>query len=634
MQACVPGAERSRRSTACDACFRRKIKCDSAQPQCNWCYHRQADCTYARHRSAVNVHKKSSTSQKRNLIDRIRYIDQLRAESGRQGDPPVVEEKTHAACQAHDLYQLTGPTYLRPSSRIIHFAGWKIVDISVENTTTPSFLPEGVQWVQSKTGATVPFPKAHHAPWEKSRITPNPLGKSPQFPTRRLELPPKAVLDRYLGAYWSSAIHAIFPVINSALFSQTINVAYSVGESDACQSSRACIFALLALISGVDFPRAYCNVPLPPNVPRDAYILEAQSLLPSIICEASTLDALQTTVIMAIVGVMTGELQSSTHYISISSRCIIAAGIHTMGDPVPIPENTYADLSELRIKKHLRNLFWLCYSLDKDLSLRTGQSHCLHDEDCNLQLPSEYTANLSRMAYSAAPRPTDGPLFFQELRLSLIKSRIFTALYSHQGLQTSDSEVIRLIRELDNELEQWRLSMPPDLRPILTYGKDAFKQLSAMTMSIVTMHLNYYFCVNIVYLAGSRCDSWRSTCSSPGIIDGLRSSQTMSVAASRSLMLFLQDAENSISTGSFWSLLFYPMAAVLTIFSNLLENPTAVTAADDVYILTMTKCVIERAFLRQISEIDQAAHLQAITSFISRLRDIAQQAVQKAINHN
>ncbi|RDW68963.1 fungal specific transcription factor domain-containing protein [Aspergillus mulundensis] len=572
----------------------------------------------------------TTAGPKRNLIDRIRHIDQLRAESGLT-DGPLIAEETQSARQSAEPGLLPGPIQLLPSPRIIHFAGWKIGDILPGRGAIPTLLPEGIQWIKSRTGTIVPFPNVQHVPWEKAKISPSLLHGEGRTSTRPLELPSKTVLNRYLDAYWASSVHSLFPVIESSLFGQTVNSAYSTGDSGAQDSSRACIFALLALTCGVDYPRARCTAPIPPIIPRDSFIFEAQRLLPSVISEGSNLDALQATVILAILGIMTGELQHATHYIAIASRYITAVGAHTMGDPFQMPQTVSSTSSDIRLKRHLRNLFWICYVVDKEVSLRTGQSHCLKDEDCNLQLPADYIPDLvPRMTYSLPWSDADAPLFPIEVQLCLIKSRIFSALYSYQGLQRSDAEIIRLIRELDDDLERWRLSMPPELRPTLTYGKDANKHPSAMTMYLVIMHLNYYFCINIVHLAGSRCESWRSSCSSPGMMDGLRSSLTISVGASRSLLIFLRDAESSISTGGFWALLFYTMSAVITLFCNLLENPTALTVSDDTRLLVMAEHTTERVFLRQISELDQAAHIQAITSFISRLRHIAQQAIQTA----
>ena len=72
------------------------------------------------------------------------------------------------------------------------------------------------------------------------------------------------------------------------------------------------------------------------------------------------------------------------------------------------------------------------------------------------------------------------------------------------------------------------------------------------------------------------------------------------------------------------------MSAMLTLFCNLLENPRAESAARDTQLLAVTEHTTERVFLRQISRADKAAHLQAITGFISSLRDLAQQAVRQA----
>ncbi|KAE8323318.1 hypothetical protein BDV39DRAFT_182277 [Aspergillus sergii] len=301
-----------------------------------------------------------------------------------------------------------------------------------------------------------------------------------------------------------------------------------------------------------------------------------------------------------------------------------------MRDPCAVPEPAVGGSRDKETRKHLRDLFWLCYALDKDFSLRTGQSHCLRDEDCDLQLPPGYTEKLhSGMRYSSMENAR-GLLFPIDLRLSMIKSQIYTALYSHRGLQKNDAEVIRSIRELDEELELWRMAMPSNLRPKLSFAKENSEDQRVDTMYLVLTHLNYYFCVNIIHLAGSRCEAWRLSSTPAGMMDGLRLSLTLSVEASRSLLLFLHYSESLVSVGSFWTLLFYPMSAMLTIFCNLLENPRAESAASDTQLLAVTEHTTERVFLRQISRADKAAHLQAITGFISSLRDLAQQAVHEA----
>ncbi|KAB8255043.1 hypothetical protein BDV32DRAFT_154633 [Aspergillus pseudonomiae] len=576
-----------------------------------------------RYKHAVTVMMMSKTHDER----RAEMLDELRSYVADAEVPEDIPPEKQSV-QLEQAYPLL------PSPRIIHFAGWKIGNIAPQ-VGVPSLLPEGLRWIESRTGTVIPLPNLCHAPWEKPPLssTPPDLDGVHEVVSTPSGLPARTVLKRYLDVYTSSAIHAIFPVINSSLFYQTIRAAYSPPSHDTkvhSPSSRACIFAFLALISSLDHLATRCTAPKPPPIPRDEYAMKAQALLPSLLQEPLNLDALQTTLLLSILGILTGELQTATNYNSISSRFIIALGAHTMGDPGAMPEPAVSGSRDKETRKHLRDLFWLCYALDKDLSLRTGQSHCLRDEDCDLQLPPGYAEKLqSGMTYSAMEN-AHGLLFPIDLRLSMVKSRIFTALYSHRGLQKNDAEVIRSIRELDEELELWRMSMPSNLRPRLSFAKETSDDQRVDTMYLVLTHLNYYFCVNIIHLAGSRCEAWRSTSTPAGMMDGLRLSLTLSVEASRSLLLFLHYSESLVSVGSFWTLLFYPMSAMLTIFCNLLENPRSESAASDTQLLTVTEHTTERVFLRQISRADKAAHLQAITGFISSLRDLAQQAVRQA----
>lgn len=205
------------------------------------------------------------------------------------------------------------------------------------------------------------------------------------------------------------------------------------------------------------------------------------------------------------------------------------------------------------IRRHLRNLFWFCYTLDKDLTLRTGEPHCLKDDDCNLDLPAKYEENIHLCLYyrpGTAPADTSGPVFPCDLRLSKIKSRTFAALYSRDAFHKSDVDLLRSVRELDEELECWRVSIPEHLRPQLCFAPRDSRTESTF---LVLMHMRYYCCVNLIHLAGSRCSSWRSTSpQAPGMMDGLQSSLALSVEASRSLLLYLGDSSARVNAACFW----------------------------------------------------------------------------------
>lgn len=185
--------------------------------------------------------------------------------------------------------------------------------------------------------------------------------------------------------------------------------------------------------------------------------------------------------------------------------------------------------------------------------MRTGQPHSLRDDDCILDIPPVYKEHLY-LCLDHFPRSADtnigSAIFPCDLHLSQIKSQTFEALYSHRAFQKSDVDILRSIRELDEELDCWRISLPENLRPQISFAPGQPKPKNTY---IVFTHMNYYFCVNLIHLAGRRCSAWRSG-SPPAkeMLNGLHLSLTLSVEASRSLLLFLDDSEGRINAASFW----------------------------------------------------------------------------------
>ncbi|KAI9735955.1 MAG: hypothetical protein M1834_001421 [Cirrosporium novae-zelandiae] len=123
------------------------------------------------------------------------------------------------------------------------------------------------------------------------------------------------------------------------------------------------------------------------------------------------------------------NLQSVDSFISLAARMISALRGH------------------ISSQAHVRTLFWLCYVIDKDLSLRTGCPSAINDDQCNIFLPRIYLQHMSRSPSEVQPFPTD-------LKLSIIKPQAYDLLYSASAQQTSDTELLRTIRELDEELER------------------------------------------------------------------------------------------------------------------------------------------------------------------------------------
>ena len=187
---------------------------------------------------------------------------------------------------------------------------------------------------------------------------------------------------------------------------------------------------------------------------------------------------------------------------------------------------------------HRRELFWVCYAMDMEITFRTGRPPCLNDTSCDLTFPVNYLKQISPGYTGRWRLPGD-------LRLSIIKSKAYEKLYSPHSLQKSDAEILKDIRELDDLLENWRLSLPTAFRPSLSSLEGLGKELdsSHMEVPVLLIQLEYYHCMTTIHQASSRCTNWAHN---HRIVDGLRSSIELALQASRSMLSYLH-SEVSVS---------------------------------------------------------------------------------------
>lgn len=219
--------------------------------------------------------------------------------------------------------------------------------------------------------------------------------------------------------------------------------------------------------------------------------------------------------------------------------------------------------TSFRANRHLRTLFWLCYTIDKEIALRTGQPPFIADENCDLTLPPGYLEYRSRLCLSRGSTPSsmsDDPSFHPmpgDIRLSILKSKACRGLYSVEALKKSDTELLRDIRELDAEVEAWRVSVPPTFRPSLSISKNARLPPGLglhENMERIMIHLEYHYLMAAIHRASGRCPSLPIENSSErDMLDvGVLSSLELSVEASRSTLFYLRAAVHELADEAFW----------------------------------------------------------------------------------
>ncbi|KAL3469695.1 hypothetical protein BJX99DRAFT_251781 [Aspergillus californicus] len=628
-----------RTARACDACYKRKIKCDAAKPRCNWCSHHGSSCTFERKvrrtRKRVANTKESNTQPGSHLSDRIARIEKLLSENIPQELASALPQQTFSGFNSVSR-ELTPspPDITQPSSSVpLHFAGRELGAISLF-TGIPFILPEGQEWVQSRTGQKLAFDQftSSRAPWEKQRgQIPSSMLSHLQTPNP-FELPDRHKFELSFEAYRSSLMQRVFPVVDPVLFWTTINSAYkerSQASEGARASTKACIFAFAAFVNVLCNPCLVHHGQTVPRLDDEACAAKAKYLLCQVMQESPTLDGLQAVAMIALLEVVSGNLQSANYYGSISARMIFMLGAHIFTDQpswIPISDHNV----ETRTRTHLRNLFWLCYTIEQDVSLRTGHAQLFSEDNCDLTLPPGYVEemNLSLEYHENSIDLPENPLFPMDIRLSLIKARAYNALYSFKALRKTDAEILKNIRELDDELERWRLSVPARWRPTLSFSHETPDP--NCNMHSVILRLNYHLCMTIIHQASSRCKSWAS--GSGCVMDGVNSSLALSVEASRSTLLYLETAGHVLVDGVFWTLIFYPMSALLAIFCNILQQPADPQASKDLALLKSATGMLERVFLRQAYSVSELVHVKLVADFVNELCRLASCAMDKAWN--
>lgn len=166
----------------------------------------------------------------------------------------------------------------------LHFAGLALGNISSYNGV-PLFSNQGQRWIHFCTGQDAAFP-----------TPPDDLSVIEQAEVDDFSLPSRAVVEEYLSLFRSSHLKLEFPVVDSVMFQDTIQLAYGSFTGNASQDSsiaRACIFAFLSVMALFDGRR----LPVTPRVDGDACAMKARHLL-SPVPQALGLVTLQTALML------------------------------------------------------------------------------------------------------------------------------------------------------------------------------------------------------------------------------------------------------------------------------------------------------------------------------------------------
>ncbi|KAE8380973.1 hypothetical protein BDV26DRAFT_279105 [Aspergillus bertholletiae] len=262
----------------------------------------------------------------------------------------------------------------------------------------------------------------------------------PTYSTRTIvpKWPPQSLIQRSIEYYSKNRLYSIFPAVD--LENTAIHLdpkAFDNPDSTTRPANYACLVALTALVTrirGDDLAFA--------DADPDAYVQAALTLLPELIIDNSNLRSLEALALLALYIAPLGQPRPAGILLAMATRMVYNMGANRNGAP---PDET---LQQSQHRQHVRALFWLCYSIDKEMSLRECKTPLINDADCDLYLPAGYVSTSSDRSFFPEPLSSTELLFPSDLRLALIKSKIQNLLYSDYGIAQSEARRIQYIPKI------------------------------------------------------------------------------------------------------------------------------------------------------------------------------------------
>lgn len=178
-----------------------------------------------------------------------------------------------------------------------------------------------------------------------------------------------------------------------------------------------------------------------------------------------------------------------------------------------------------------RNVFWVFYVLEKQISRNLGRPSVINDDDIAVDLPPKKPETTK---FPSRGKTYD--IFQDQIKLSIIGSRIYTELYSSSSQTKSEPDRMRVLDKLDNHLQRWRDSIPIDIRPEHPISC-SYEQYVLVAM----MHLSYLDAVILLHRLPGHRESFENSKTNTKT----NTSQLLCLAAARRSIQILDTFRNN-----------------------------------------------------------------------------------------
>lgn len=309
-----------------------------------------------------------------------------------------------------------------------------------------------------------------------ARLNTSSIGKETQI---FQELPSKEQALHLITIYFGG-VNAVYPIFDQDTFMTKFNSAYGSDCSESDPGWWAALNVVLALAY------QYWDIPIPdPKEDLEAwgYFQNALASINRLMTKYYTLASVQALLGMALIMMTMPHQGPITLLTSSAIKIAHKLGLHR--------QYQYPVLSAVESAERMR-VFWVAYSLDKDISLQTRQPPTQGDEDMDIEPPSENDYG------SVLPGGIYHNLFYFRTKLGIIQGQIYRRLLSVKAEKQSVNERSKAAEELEMTLQMWRRSVPIDL--FCNYSGPSFDEpLSETSRHPVYLQLLYFRTLAVIH---------------------------------------------------------------------------------------------------------------------------------------
>ncbi|KAK9356662.1 fungal-specific transcription factor domain-containing protein [Lipomyces doorenjongii] len=667
--------KRRRIARACDSCRKKKIKCDGKMPSCTNCSNYKTVCVFTYTEKKRNPPKgvkyiESLESRLEKMEDLIRkFVPEYRPESldDHVDFEGTVIERVRGVGQGASPLSLSNsssrsnPTqgnrpenHITPADDEDLAKAASVVDETESHLDatdeTTSFLitsrdgdskfigqsssfsifsPRGLRWISERIGDnsfSEQLQSLNDLDCDESRfvaLDDNMLINSPSIDPlpkpqgakahTTLPLPDMETANQCLEMF-ASILCPMLPVFTVDEMHRIMNSVYSDKRFRIVDYCAMCAILAIGLrMQTMEFPgfRSIDDT-MPPKASPSlqetveqswGYFMNAMSYLNELVCGASSITAVQT--LLALGLYLDGSDSAEVAYMinANAGRIAQCIGLHS--------KSSSYGLSEDEVHRRQR-IFWICYIIDKDMSLRTGRPPFIYDQDVSTDTPTEINSSY---------------IFSNMIRFSQIQSRTYTRLYSAAASRVSETELLDTIGELDKELLEWRDSMPLQYRP----DHEIVEQDPRLLVHLVYMHFAYYNCLTAIHRMSIHHPTWRRprrgavTPSSAPRNPRVFASAALCVQAARATIYLLKYFDN-VQKSCGWLVVYYTLSSLVTLFANCLQNPQQPSSRSDLALMSTV--------VKFVSLVSEASHFSSkgerAMGFVEEMVRIATVVVEKS----